>query len=171
MTLRRSGLQLAAILLTLLSGDAAGAARPGQAAAAAGAKEGLELARLVAADSFKSFGSSTEGTVLARFASRDGKDPLGVWVYERGSVHAAERARLDRAFSANRAKWPPYTLLFVTHPEGEGRLRLELSVRYDQGLGPESRGGYEETWHLRRRLQRDTGGWSVVKRETTLYID
>jgi hypothetical protein len=167
MTLRRSGLHLAAILLTSLSGDAAGAARPDEAAAAAGAKDGLELAQLVAAESFRSFGESAEGTLLSRFASRESRDAPGVWVCEKGAVRATERKRLDRALGADRSKWPPYALLFVTFPEGEGRLRLELFVRYDRGRSPQGRGGYEETWHL----QRGAGKWTVVKRETPMHVD
>ena len=39
------------------------------------------LAEIVAKESFKEFGRSPEGTVLARFRDRDNPEPLGIWVY------------------------------------------------------------------------------------------
>jgi len=166
MTTRSAAAGIASLLLALLADGVGGAAKPGAAALVSG-REGQELAELVAVESFKSFGKSTENTILARFASLESKDPLGVWVYERGAVRPAPRERFDQAGGGDRSRWPPYTLIFVTFPEGGGRLRLELSVRYDQGLTPESRGGYEETWHLRRVAER----WTVVRRELTLNVD
>src|SRR6185295_13539545 len=46
------------------------------------------IAELVAATSFKDFGRSTEGTVLARFERPEHKKLLRVWVAEKGTLRA-----------------------------------------------------------------------------------
>lgn len=129
--------------------------------------ESRELAQIVARESFKDFGKSTEGTVLARFSTRDNPEPLGVWVYRKGVLHDAGSEELSQALGADRQLWPPYTLLFRTFPEGKDKLRLEVSVRYDMGLLPDSRGGFSSTWKLERRQ----GRWVLVDRKVDLYID
>jgi hypothetical protein len=39
-------------------------------------------AEIVAKESFKEFGRSAEGTVLARFRDHDDPEPLGIWAYQ-----------------------------------------------------------------------------------------
>src|SRR5690349_10736297 len=129
--------------------------------------ESRELAELVARESFKDFGKSTEGTVVARFSKRENPEPLGVWVYRKGALHEAGSEELARALGADRRLWPPYTLLFATSPEGKDKLRLEVSLRYDMGLLPDSRGGTSSTWKLERRR----GRWVLVDRKVDLHID
>ncbi|HVR97580.1 MAG TPA: hypothetical protein VMW27_13260 [Thermoanaerobaculia bacterium] len=129
--------------------------------------EDLELAELVLKESSGSFGNSTEGTVIARFADFEASNPLGVWTYEKGALHAVGTQRLDEAFGDKRSKWPNYTLLFAAASEKEGRLLLQVKTWYDMGLFPDSRGGNAEAWTLERR----DGRWVVIDKETTLHWD
>ena len=155
---------LSILLVTGAGGAASGA---GSKAPKGSGINGRELADLVATESFKGFGRSTEGTVIARFADRDNPEPLGIWVYERGALHEAGSEKLDQALGADRGLWPPYTLLFAAFPEGKNKLRLEVSVRYDLGLLPDSRGGNSSTWHLKRRH----GRWELVDEAVTMHYD
>jgi hypothetical protein len=123
----------------VITGAASGA---GPAAAKKGGIDGRELAELVARESFKSFGRSTEGTVVARFRDRDTPEPLGVWVYQKGALREAGIEKLDEALGADRGQWPPYTLLFAAFPEGS-------------------------TWQLERRK----GRWVLVGEAVTMNID
>jgi hypothetical protein len=125
------------------------------------------LAEMVAKESFKEFGRSAEGTVLARFHDRDNPEPLGVWVYQGGVLREAGSEKLDQALGADRGLWPPYTLFFATFPEGKDKLRLEVSLRYDMGLLPDTRGGTSSTWQLERR----NGRWVVVDKAVTMHYD
>ncbi|HXU33498.1 MAG TPA: hypothetical protein VN851_23260 [Thermoanaerobaculia bacterium] len=125
------------------------------------------IAELVAATSFKDFGRSTEGTVLARFERPEHKKLLRVWVAEKGTLRAGSTQDLDRAYSSDRSQWPPYTILFTITPVSPNRLTLDVHTRFDMGLTPESRGGSEETWTLTKK----GGRWSVTNRETTMNID
>ena len=125
------------------------------------------LAEIVAKESFKEFGRSAEGTVLARFRDRDDPEPLGIWVYQQGALRDAGPEKLDQATGDNRALWPPYTLFFATFPEGKNKLRLNVSVRYDMGLLPDTRGGTSSTWQLERR----NGQWVVTDKDVTMHYD
>lgn len=156
---------LAAVLSAFVVAGAASGAGP--AAPEKGGIDGRELAELVARESFKSFGKSTEGTVVARFRDRDTPEPLGVWVYQRGALRESEIEKLDQALGADRGLWPPYTLLFATFPESKNKLRLELTVRYDMGLLPDSRSGSSSTWQLERR----EGRWELVSKAVTMNFD
>jgi hypothetical protein len=155
-----------AIVLSVLviTGAASGA---GPAAPEKGGTDGRELAELVARESFKDFGRSTEGTVVARFRDSKDPEPLGVWVYQGGALREAGNEKLDQALGADRGLWPPYTLLFATIPEGKNKLGLDLMVRYDMGLLPDSRGGSSSTWQLERRK----GRWVLVGEAVTMNID
>ena len=44
------------------------------------------LADLVAKTAFESFGKSTEGTVVARFESPEEREPVRIWVHEKGTL-------------------------------------------------------------------------------------
>jgi hypothetical protein len=46
-------------------------------------------------------------------------------------------------------------------------LRLEVSVGYDMGLLPDSRGGSSSTWQLERRY----GRWMLVHEAVTMHRD
>ncbi|HEV7671980.1 MAG TPA: hypothetical protein VGS22_25940 [Thermoanaerobaculia bacterium] len=155
---------IAAIFLLFLAGSlavAAPAARPATF-------DEKEIAELVAATSFKDFGRSTEGTILARFEDFDREEPASVWIAEKGSsLRAGSAQDLDRAFGSDRAKWPPYTILFTIVPVSANRLTLEVHTRFDMGLLAESRGGSVESWTLTKK----GGRWSVTNHETTLNID
>lgn len=153
----------ASILLLFLAGSLA-AAPP---AARPAAFDEKAIAELVAATSFKDFGRSTDGTILARFESPEQKKPLRVWVAEKGTLRAGSTQDLDRAYGSDRSKWPAYTILFTITPLSPNRLTLEVHTRFDMGLLPDSRGGSEESWTLLRK----GGHWSVADRRVTMNID
>jgi hypothetical protein len=150
--------------ILFVAGAAFGA---GSAAPKGDGIDNLELAELVAKESFKEFGRSAEGTVLARFHDRDNPEPLGVWVYQGGALREAGIEKLDQALGADRGLWPPYILLFATFPEGKNKLRLEVSLRYDMGLLPDTRGGTSSTWQLERRK----GRWVLIDEAVTMHYD
>jgi hypothetical protein len=58
-------------------------------------------------------------------------------------------------------------LFFAPFPEGKNKLRLEVSMRYDMGLLPDTRGGTSSTWQLERR----NGRWVVVDKAVTMNYD
>jgi len=51
--------------------------------------------------------------------------------------------------------------------EGKNKLRLNVSVRYDMGLLPDTRGGTSWTWQLERR----NGQWVVTDKDVTMHYD
>jgi hypothetical protein len=125
------------------------------------------LAELVATTAFKDFQRSTEGSVVARFENREQREPVRVWVREKGVLREGSRKDLDRAFGKDRKKWPPYTLLYAVSPGATGRYELEISIYYDMGLSPESRGGYSEQW----KVACQEGRWVFLSKETTMHWD
>jgi hypothetical protein len=133
----------------------------------AGIPDDRGLADLVVATAFQSFGRSTEGTVVARFEKPGEREPARVWVHEKGALREGSRKDLDRAFGKDRKKWPAYTLLYTVSPGAAGGYELELSIYYDMGITPESRGGYSEVW----RVAHQEGRWVVLAKETTLHWD
>ena len=125
------------------------------------------LAEFVASTALKSAGKSTEGTVVARFEDREEREPAQVWLWEKGKLRDGSRKDLERAFGNDRKKWPPYTLLYSVSPGGAGRYEVEVSIHYDMGLFPESRGGYSERW----TIAQEKGNWVALDKETTLHWD
>jgi len=125
------------------------------------------LADLVAKTAFQSFGKSTEGTVVAWFASSEEREPIRIWVHEKGALREGSRKDLDRAFGNNRKKWPPYTLLYTVSPGAAGTYEVEIRIYYDMGLFEDSRGGYSEVW----KIARQEGRWVVLAQETTMHWD
>jgi len=162
-TVKCSRFSAVSILLLFCSGSLAAAPPTVRLAAL----DDQQIAELVAATSFKDFGRSTEGTILARFESPEKEKPLRVWVAEKGTLRAGSTQDLDRAYGSDRSQWPPYTILFTITPVSPNRLTVEVHTRFDMGLLPESRGGSEENWTLLRK----GGRWSVANRETTMNID
>jgi hypothetical protein len=162
-TVKSSRFSAVSILLLFSTGSLAAtppAVRPA-------AFDDQRIAELVAATSFKDFGRSTDGTILARFESPEQEEPLQVWVAEKGTLWAGSKQDLDRAYGSDRSQWPPYTILLTIPPVSPNRLSLDVHTRFDTGLLPNSRGGSEESWTLIRK----GGRWSVAKRETTMNID
>lgn len=98
-----------ALSILFVAGAAFGA---GSAAPKGDGIDNRVLAEMVAKESFKEFGRSPEGTVLARFPDFDNPEPLGIWVYLQGALRDAGPENLDQATGSNRALWPPYTLFF-----------------------------------------------------------
>lgn len=125
------------------------------------------LAEFVATTALKSAGKSTEGTVVARFESLESREPLQVWIREKGALHDGSKKNLERAFGNDRKKWPPYTLLYAVTPADAGRYEVVVYIYYDMGLLPESRGGYSERWTIAHQNDR----WVVLEEETTLHWD
>lgn len=125
------------------------------------------LAEFVAATALESAGRSTEGTVVARFENLEEREPIQVWVREKGALRDGTKKDLDRAFGNIRRKWPPYTLLYSATPGDAGRYVVEVSIYYDMGLFPESRGGYSERWNVAHQ----DGRWLLLDKETTLHWD
>src|SRR5689334_1655918 len=134
--------------------------------AEAGIPDDQGLADLVVKTAFQSFGKSTEGTVVARFESPEEREPVRIWVHEKGALREGSRKDLDRAFGKDRKKWPPYTLLYTVSPAAGG-YELKLSIYYDMGLLEDSRGGYSEVW----KIARQEGRWVFVAKETTMHWD
>ena len=141
--------------------------RPAEAAARPAEIDERALAQLVVDTSFKSFGRSTEGSVVAHMAGVESREPISVWVYRGGALEPAAMEDLDRGLFGPRKDWPPYVLVYVVERLSAERLSLELWVRYDMGLTEESRGGYAEKWTLEHR----EGRWVVADTETTLHWD
>lgn len=139
---------------------------PVSAAPAGTPVKGLDLhalAELVAATSFREFGNSTEGTVLAHFDDLlNDRDPAQVWVVEKGALRDSSTKDLG-----SQGKEPPYTLLFGVTQRNDGRYQLVVKTWYDMGLFPDSRGGNEQVWQI--ALQ--DGRWVVLDRETTMNWD
>ena len=131
------------------------------------APDGKPFAELVAATALSSAGKSTEGTVVARFEDKEKGEPVQVWIWEKKTLRDGSKKDLERAFGNNRRKWPPYTVLYSVSPGDAGRYEVEVSIYYDMGLLPDSRGGYSERWTVAHQ----TGGWVVLDKETTLHWD
>ena len=152
----------AAILATV-----AALAIAGNADCGAGIPDEQRLAELVVATAFESFNKSTEGTVVARLDGSEKREPVQIWVHEKGALREGSRKDLDRAFGEDRKRWPPYTLLYVVSPGVSGKHEVEIRIYYDMGLLPESRGGYAERW----TVAHEGGRWAVLDRKTTLHWD
>jgi hypothetical protein len=135
--------------------------------AGAGIPDDQGLAEVVVTTAFEGFQRSIEGTVVARFENLEKREPVRIWVREKGVLREGSRKDLDRAFGNDRKKWPPYTLLYTVTPGAAGRYEVEIRIYYDMGLIPESRGGYSERW----KVARQKGRWVVLSKETTMNWD
>ena len=135
--------------------------------AGAGIPDDQRLAEVVVETAFRGFQRSIEGTVVARLEGLEKREPVRIWVREKGALRDGSRRDLDRAFGNDRKKWPPYTLLYAASPGAAGKYDLEIHVYYDMGLFPESRGGFSEAW----KVAYQEGRWVVLAKRTTMNWD
>lgn len=131
----------------------------------AGIPDEQRLAELVVTTAFKDLQRSTEGAVVARLEGLEKREPVRIWVREKGALREGSRKDFDRAFGKDRKRWPPYTLVYAVSPGASGKHELEIRIFYDMGRSPESRGGYAERW----MVAREDGRWAVLDRKTTLH--
>jgi hypothetical protein len=89
-----------------------------------------------------------------------------VWEVKQGKLERAEYTVYQRAFAARRSGWPPSTMCFAISSQDHERAVVNISSFYDQGLGPDSRGGYAIEWTLKHdgeqwtlKSQQDAAAW------------
>lgn len=125
------------------------------------------LAEIVVTTALSGAGRSTEGTVVARFEDKEKGEPLQVWILEKKVLRDGSKKDLERAFGSNRKKWPPYTVLYTVSPGDADKYQVEVSIYYDMGLLPDSRGGFSERW----TVAHENGRWTVLDQKTMMHWD
>jgi hypothetical protein len=107
--------------------------------------------------------TSPEGAIVAHvetFTLWSDLQPsaIKVWRYSLGKFTDADPEALSKALGTVRSDWPLYTFIFAFESIGPDRAVANVYTFYNQGLSPDSRGGFAARWEFERKPD----GWNVL---------